>query len=67
MGSTPPHKKSSRPHGDKTNLSGQTSGLHSIFLTPNKRVHSWDSVLKNQAANEGDMGSIPDPGRPHMP
>ena len=25
------------------------------------------SVVKNSPANVGDMGSIPDPGRPHMP
>ena len=26
-----------------------------------------DAVVKNLPANAGDMGSIPGPGRPHMP
>ena len=28
---------------------------------------SSGSVLKNLPASEGDSGSVPDPGRPHMP
>ena len=36
------------------------------------RIKSWvglpgGAVVKNPPANAGDMGSIPDPGRSHMP
>ena len=37
---------------------------------PNKetsRDFPGDSVVKNLPANTGDMGSISDPGRSHMP
>ena len=71
MGSSPPHQKSSCSYRDKTNLPGQSSGLHSALLNPNKRVHHCGlpsgSVVKNSPANDGDVGSIPDPGRSHMP
>ena len=30
-------------------------------------LNFWWSVVKNPAANEGDVSSIPDPGRSHMP
>ena len=29
--------------------------------------YTGDSVVKNAPASAGDMGSIPDPGRSHMP
>ena len=30
-------------------------------------LNFWWSVVKNPPTNEGDTGSIPDPGRFHMP
>ena len=36
-----------------------------------QETHPWDfpggAVVKNLPANAGDMGSIPGPGRSHMP
>ena len=38
-----------------------------IFKNYVYRAFLIDSVVKNLAANTEDMGSIPDPGRSHMP
>ena len=41
------------------------------YIKWKQKIKSWgfpgDSVVKNLPANAEDMGSIPDPGRSHMP
>ena len=55
-----------------TEVSGglQSMGLQRVqhdFVTKQQQDFPGGSVVKNPPANEGDTGSIPDPGRSHMP
>jgi len=41
--------------------------MRNLRLNNVKEGFPGDSLVKNLSANEGDMGSIPGPRKPHMP
>ena len=41
--------------------------IYYIFLKNNMKGFPGGSVVKNPPANAEDTGSVPDPGRSHMP
>ena len=75
------NKGAERPHGWRTGESdfAPRAPSHKVLLNFNWNVltlKEWErgrvgfsggSVVKHPPANEGDTGSVPDPGRFHMP
>ena len=55
------------PHGSISFFSEIFSKQKRNFLNSLSRDFPGGSVVKNPPSNAGDMGSVPGPGRSHMP
>ena len=62
-------KSTGIPVGSKATEAGNTKLLKAKYAMLRKDTGGFPSgsVVKNLLANAGDMGSIPDTGRSHMP